>query len=126
PGFFRWYLRTIMWAYTGARDFRRDPRFGFSSITDHVRADFPPAFLTSGPRDALAVQTHGLAAELRRVGADVEEVILDEDSRSGHVFDFDLDNPDARLALRRLVGFLRRVTTTPHRRGVSDAWHELT
>lgn len=126
PGPFRWYLRTIMWAYTGARDFRTDPRFDYSSITHHVRADFPPTFLTSGPRDPLAVQSHRLAAALRRAGADVEEVELDETSRSGHVFDFDLGSSDARLALRRLVGFLRRVTTTPHRRGASDTWREPT
>ncbi|MPV49680.1 alpha/beta hydrolase fold domain-containing protein [Pseudactinotalea sp. HY160] len=121
-GPFRWYLRTVLWAYSGSRSFANDPEFAYSSITPHVHADFPPAFLTSGPRDPLAVQSHALAARLREVGGDVDEVVLEETSRSGHVFDFDLGSSDARLALGRLVAFLRRVTTTPHRHGASDAW----
>ncbi|QGH69656.1 alpha/beta hydrolase [Pseudactinotalea sp. HY158] len=121
-GLYAWYVRTIVWAYTGTRRFPSDPRFEQATIVDHVTRSFPPSFISSAPQDPLGPQSRDLARRLRAAGVQVDEVVLDEDSPSGHVFEFDLSNPDARTTMIRLVAFLRHVTGADHRDGVSDGW----
>ena len=42
-GPFGFYHRTVLWSYSGSKDFKSDPKFAAAWVLDHVTADFPPA-----------------------------------------------------------------------------------
>src|SRR5215468_11310188 len=42
------YLRTVLWSFSGSRDFKSDPKFAAVWVRNHVTADFPPAFISAG------------------------------------------------------------------------------
>ncbi len=46
-GRYGWFVRTILWAYSGGHDFMNDEQFRLASITAHVNADFPRSFISS-------------------------------------------------------------------------------
>src|SRR5262249_4130868 len=43
-GSFGTLLRTLLWAYSGTKDFKTDSKFAAAWVLNHVTADFPPAF----------------------------------------------------------------------------------
>jgi len=51
-----WFVKTVLWSYSGVRDFMHDEEFGKASITPNVGAHFPPTFITSGDEDPLEPQ----------------------------------------------------------------------
>jgi acetyl esterase len=107
-----WFLRTILWAYTGRKDVESDPRLDSASVARYVTGEFPPAFIGVGNADPLVEQSRSLATALGRAGAPVETLIFPDDTTPAveHEFQFDLDSAAGQLALRRSVAFLRRHT----------------
>src|SRR4029078_9919101 len=51
-----WFVRTVLWAYSGTRNFMNDERFRLVSVTHYVTGAFPTAFISSGNGDPLAPQ----------------------------------------------------------------------
>ena len=49
----RKYFHTVLWAYSGKRNFLDDPAFATLSVAEHVTSAFPPALLTVGNVDPL-------------------------------------------------------------------------
>jgi acetyl esterase len=107
-----WFLRTILWAYTGRKDVESDPRLATASVARYVTADFPPAFISVGNADPLVEQSRSLATALGRAGAQAETLIFPDHTTPAaeHEFQFKLDSDAGQLALRRSVAFLRRHT----------------
>jgi acetyl esterase/lipase len=106
------FLRTVMWSYTGSRDYLTLPQVDLASITSRVGADFPPAFVTAGNADPLLPHSLALAEALSDQGADVETLFFPPEYKPalGHEYQFKLDTRAAQLVLSRSVDFLRRKT----------------
>lgn len=47
------FLRTVLWAYSGSRDFAGNKDFSLLSVAKHVTPAFPPAFISAGNADPL-------------------------------------------------------------------------
>lgn len=112
-GPFGTFLYTVVWAYSGSRDFRSDPAFALMSVAQHVTPAFPPAFISVGNADPLRPQSVQLAEALRAKGGKVETLFFPDAYTPplAHEYQFDLDTAAGQLALRRsaawLVGVMR-------------------
>lgn len=104
-----WFLRTILWAYSGARNFMSDPRFGLLSVTQYVSATFPPAFITSGNGDPLAPPARQFAATLQGLGVHILPLFFPDDYNPAlpHEYQFNLDTAAGAEAQVRMLAFLR-------------------
>ena len=86
--------------------------FGYveiGTITPHLGARFPPAFVSSGTHDPLAPQAHALVQRMAQLGLDCDSLFFAPDSPpSPHEFQFDLDSAAGQQCLRHLTAFLAR------------------
>lgn len=107
-----WFVRATLWAYSGRRDYERDPRFTLMRVPDHVTPDFPPAFLTAGNADPLLPHTTAFLERLRERGVETDALLFPPHAEPplGHEYQFRLDTPAGQEALRRLLSFAGAVT----------------
>ena len=78
-GKYGWFLRTVLWAYSGSRNFLRDERFALASVTSHVTPAFPPSFISSGNGDPLAPQAVALVRKLKTLHVKVDSLFFPDD-----------------------------------------------
>jgi hypothetical protein len=99
----RWFLETIMWAYSGTRDFANDPDFAMASVTRYVGANFPPTFITVGN----AIRSSVMRLPTRCFhGVDVDALLFRRMApRRQHEYQFHLAEPAAVEAFERMVAF---------------------
>ena len=109
-GPFGGFLRTVLWSFSGSKDFKDNPRFAAAWVLNYVTAEFPPAFISAGNGDPLLPQSIALADRLASRGARVERLFFASDRQPPlpHEYQFNLDNEAGRLALARSVAFLAR------------------
>lgn len=107
-GDYGWFLKTVLWAYSGVKNFRADERFRLMSVTGHVTATFPPGFISSGNGDPLAPQAVALAQKLSQLGVRVDTLFFPPERNPPlpHEYQFNLDDPAGREALDRMLAFL--------------------
>ncbi|HEV7293456.1 MAG TPA: alpha/beta hydrolase [Devosia sp.] len=105
-----WFVKTVLWSYSGVRDFMNDEQFQSASITPNVSSNFPPTFITSGDADPLEPQARALYRKLKELGVDVEALFFDAGPRLQHEYQFNLDTVEGQEAFRRSVSFIKRVT----------------
>jgi acetyl esterase/lipase len=109
-GPFGGFLRTVLWAFSGSKDFKSNPNFATAWVLNHVTAEFPPSFISGGNGDPLLPQSIALADRLASRGVRVERLFFASDRQPPlpHEYQFNLDNEAGRLALERSVAFLAR------------------
>ncbi len=114
-GFEGWFVKTVMWAYTGSKDFASDPRAEYFDVTAWVDDRYPPTYLTTGNGDPLRRHSYELADRLREVGADVDTLFFPEDHEPvlPHEYQMDLTSDAGQLNLDRMVEHLQRWTVGP-------------
>jgi acetyl esterase/lipase len=102
------FLTTVLWSYSGTKDFRTDRHFQTAWVMNFVTADFPPSFISAGNADPLLPQSVALADKLSGLGVRVERLFFPEDHAPPlpHEYQFDLDTDAGKLALERSVAFL--------------------
>ena len=107
-GDFGWFVRTVLWAYSGTRDFMNDERFRLISVTNYVTRAFPPSFISSGNGDPLAPQAAALTRKLEGLGVKVDSLFFPADYSPPlpHEYQFDLDTPAGQKALGRMLAFI--------------------
>lgn len=71
-GDFAEFIKTVLWSYTGTKDFLNDQRFQAASVINYVTKDFPPSFITAGNGDPLEGQSTQLASKLTAMGVPVD------------------------------------------------------
>jgi acetyl esterase/lipase len=103
-----WFVRTVLWAYVGTKDFLSDDRFKLASVTQHVTGAFPPSFISSGNGDPLAPQAVALAHRLEQLGVRVDSLFFPPNYSPPlpHEYQFNLDIPAGREALERMLRFV--------------------
>lgn len=108
-GVLGWFVGSAGWAYSGKRDWREDSRFQTMSVASHITAAYPPAFVSAGNADPLALQSVAIAEAIKEAGVPVETLFFpaDYDPPLGHEYQFDIDGEAGRLALQRSVSWLR-------------------
>lgn len=106
-GPFGGFLRTVLWSYSGSRDFKNDPRFAGASVIDYVTKDFPPAFISAGNGDPLLSQSLAFADRLESLGVRNERLffLANREPPLPHEYQFNLDDEAGRLALARVAAF---------------------
>jgi acetyl esterase/lipase len=104
------FLRTVLWAYSGTRDFRANADFASLSVLHHVDATFPPAFVSAGNGDPLLPQSEALAQRLTELGVEVETLFFPPEQTPplGHEYQFELDTEPAQRALEAALIFVAR------------------
>lgn len=107
-GEFAWFLRTVLWSYSGKKDFKTNPDFKYFSVSNFVTPAFPKAFISVGNRDPLSAHSHDLASRLSSRGVAVDSLFFPDDYSPGlpHEYQFDLDNDAGKLALEKTLAFL--------------------
>lgn len=112
-GAFGGFLRSVLWAYSGSKDFAADERLMQTfSVTPAVTANFPPTFISAGNGDPLLPQSIDLAAKLSEEGVRVVSLFFPADTTPSlpHEYQFNLDTPQGQEALARSLTFLAEVT----------------
>ena len=107
-GLFGHFMRTIVWSYSGRKEFGEEACLPEFSIPRYVTADFPPAFISVGNGDALVPHSRALADALSKQGVTVDALFFPADLRPAlpHEYQFHLDTDAGREALERTVRFL--------------------
>lgn len=107
-GDFGWFLRTVLWAYTGVKNFMDDAEFRDASVTHFVTAAFPPAFISAGNGDPLEPQSQRLAQRLVDQSVPVTTLFFapDHSPAQPHEYQFSLDTPEGAQALDQLRAYL--------------------
>lgn len=107
-----WFVRTVLWAYSGTKNFMDDDEFRLMAITPHVTPRFPPTFISSGNGDPLLPQAVELSRHLERLDVPVTPVFFPETLEPAlpHEFQFDLDTPQGQEVLERSVRFAKQRT----------------
>ncbi|WP_342643213.1 alpha/beta hydrolase [Rhodoligotrophos ferricapiens] len=110
-GPFHSYLETVLWSYTGVKDFATDRRIAPASVIHYLTQDFPPAFISAGNDDPLLPQSTELADVLAAKGVPVDTLFFPQDHKPAlpHEYQFDLDGEAGQLALVRVEAFLGRL-----------------
>jgi Esterase/lipase len=107
-GEFGWLVRTVLWAYSGTKNFMSDARFKLASITENVSDVFPPAFVTSGNGDPLAPQAEALVERLQALGVETGSLFFPKDYEPvlPHEYQFNLDIEAGQQALQHMLAFI--------------------
>ena len=106
-GDFGWFVKTVLWAYSGTRDFMNDERFRLVSVTNYVTNAFPPSFISSGNGDPLAPQAAALARKLEHLGVRLDSLFFPAEYSPPlpHEYQFNLDTPAGQKALGQMLAF---------------------
>lgn len=110
-GAFAGFLRTVLWSYSGTRDFLNDPGFDTASVARYLTAGFPPSFISAGNGDPLLPQSVEMAKVLGAAGVPVDTLFFPDDHAPPlpHEYQFNLDSEAGQEALTRALAFLQRV-----------------
>lgn len=73
------FVKTVLWSYSGRKDYMNDQRFARVSVINYVTPDFPPTFISVGNGDPLAPQSHALADVLAGLGVYVDSLFFPDD-----------------------------------------------
>jgi len=111
-GPFGGFLRTVLWAYSGKKDFLQDPKLKTASVVNYLTPQFPTAFITAGNVDPLLSQSTELASKLKTLGVKTSTLFYPSDHQPqlSHEYQFDLETADAQNALKQMVTFTQSVT----------------
>jgi acetyl esterase len=106
------FLHTVLWAYSGTKDFLHDPKLAHASVVNYVTKDFPPAFITAGNVDPLLPQSIEFASKLQRLGVPVSTLFYPKEytPELNHEYQFNLDTDGGKRALTQMTEFLKTYT----------------
>jgi acetyl esterase len=106
------FLKTVLWAYSGTKDFLNDPKLKTASVVNYVTPQFPPTFITAGNVDPLLGQSTEFAKKLQSLKVKTSTLFYASNHQPelNHEYQFDLDTADGQNALNLMVMFIRERT----------------
>jgi acetyl esterase len=110
-GSFGQFLRTVLWAYGGRKDFENHPSLHTASVFNYITGAFPPSFISAGNNDPLLPQSISLARKLVSLQVPVDTVFYPANFQPAlpHEYQFNLDITPGQQVLDRSVLFLQQV-----------------
>lgn len=108
-GEFGKFLKTILWAYSGKKDFMTDTAFASASVINYVNKDFPATYISVGNKDPLATQSYNFAKALMKYSVKTDTLFFPATYTPDlpHEYQFNLDNEAGQTALAQSVKFLK-------------------
>jgi acetyl esterase/lipase len=102
------FWRTVLWAYSGGKDFQTNSAFSTASVIKYATSTFPSAFISTGNADPLAAQSYEFASALKRKHVRVDSLFFlkGQTPPLGHEYQFDLDTNAGQTALTKSATFL--------------------
>jgi acetyl esterase len=106
------FLETVLWSYSGKKDYNSVPGFKAASVIHYLTKDFPPSFISAGNGDPLLPHSQALVAKLNSLNVKVDSLFFKKDHSPSlpHEYQFSLDTPEGMLALENSVRFLKLIT----------------
>jgi acetyl esterase len=103
------FLKTVLWSYSGSKDFLTNPKFATASVIDYVDGNFPPTFISVGNDDPLAIHSHQLAKKLSSLNVRIDSLFFPANYLPAlpHEYQFDLSTDASQLAMERSLKFLQ-------------------
>jgi acetyl esterase len=103
------FMRTVLWAYAGTKDFENDPAFQTASVVQDINALFPPAFVSVGNADPLKVHSQALVEQLVKHNVPHQTLFFPDTHRPElrHEYQFDLQTQEGQQAFEAMVGFIK-------------------
>ncbi|SEL13578.1 alpha/beta hydrolase [Parapedobacter koreensis] len=110
-GGFGSFLRSILWAYMGKKDFTKTPLFKTFSVINYIDSNFPPSFISAGNGDPLHTQSETLARKLALLNVQVDTLFFAPDYVPSlpHEYQFNMDIDAGKEALSQSLVFLDKV-----------------
>jgi acetyl esterase len=104
----RGFFKTLLWIYSGTRNFKNKPGFMNASVINYITPDFPPTFISVGNGDPLRKQSTRFAAKAASLGVFVDSLFFPDTFAPPlvHEYQFHLETEAGRLALNRCLAFL--------------------
>jgi acetyl esterase/lipase len=111
-GAFGKFLHTVLWAYSGDKDFLNDPKLKTASVINYLTPAFPPSFITAGNIDPLLAQSTELAKKLETLRVPTSTLFYPANHQPelNHEYQFNLDTSDGQQALKQIVDFAKQYT----------------
>jgi acetyl esterase len=111
-GDFGWFLKTVLWAYTGNKQFTNNRALTYFSVANYISSNFPRTFISVGNADPLKFHSYDLAAKLMRRGVMVDTLFFGDNYSPAlpHEYQFNINNDEGKLALKRALSFLSQCT----------------
>ena len=106
-----WFMSTVLWSYSGSRDYATKQGFALASILHYVTPKFPPTFISAGNGDPLLPHSVAMADALAKEGVRVDRLFFAQEHTPTlpHEYQFNLDTDAGQLALARSLGFLSSI-----------------
>jgi acetyl esterase len=103
------FLKTVLWAYAGDKNFLADQDIQHASVVDYVNKNFPPAFITAGNVDPLEPQSREFSSKLNSLGVPTSTLFYAKNHQPElpHEYQFNLDTQDGQQALQQILLFLK-------------------
>lgn len=107
------FMTTVLWAYSGSKDFQQDAHFQSSNVMDYLNGGFPPSFISAGNGDFLLPHSEAMARKLSSLQVPVDTLFFPRDLQPAlpHEYQFNLGQEPAREALDRVVRFIHKTST---------------
>ncbi len=103
------FLNTVLWSYSGTKDFMNDTSFARLSVVHYADEHFPATFISVGNDDPLRQHSYELSKVLSGKQVSVDSLFFPEAylPKLPHEYQFDLDLEAGRTALDRSVQFIQ-------------------
>jgi acetyl esterase/lipase len=103
------FLKTVLWAYSGKRDFLHDSTLQYASVANYVTSAFPPTFITAGNADPLEQQSTEFAQRLTAANVPVQTLFYPSNHQPAlpHEYQFNLDTADGKASFEHIVSFVQ-------------------
>lgn len=111
-GAFGTFLKTVLWSYSGKKEYASVPGFKAVSVINYVTPNYPPSFISAGNGDPLLPQSLALARKLSGLNVKVDTLFFKSDHSPAlpHEYQFNLEGAAGKLALENSVKFLKGLT----------------
>lgn len=105
------FLETVLWSYSGKKDYNSVPGFKAASVIHYLTKNFPPSFISAGNGDPLLPHSQALAKKLISLNVKVNTLFFNADLTPAlpHEYQFNLNTPQGKLALESSLSFLKEI-----------------